>query len=122
MVGSGLTYADEQVEKLYRTNRKHEKENKSLSSLNGVQDFLKNALLLPFKDFPKSLWCLDYPRNASGRGVDMINIIKFSLTHFHSQCLNPSQPTGHERTFFVTSVVPVFENLSRVARLVDYHW
>lgn len=121
IAGSSIECTDSKVNREFQSNVTEGIMNTSLKSLPGAFEFLREALLLPFEDFPKMLWQID-PTTDVKESKEIIKIMQYTLTSFHLHCLRTIEPTDHERTYFVQSIIPVFEALGQVTGLLKYNW
>ena len=121
MAGSSIECTIPAVKQEYETNVEGASSNQSLRSLPGAMDFLRKALQLPFQDFPSKLWQLDVGTDVQ-ESKDIIRIMQYTLTSFHLHCLQAVEPTDHERTYFVQSIIPAFQALGQVTGLLKYNW
>ncbi|KAG2221205.1 hypothetical protein INT45_000245 [Circinella minor] len=121
MAGSSIACSNQAVQNKYEQNKIDQKNNSSLEAFPCIKDFLKTILSIPFEDFPRILWSTNINTNDE-KSVMMMKIIQYTLTSFHLHCINPSEETSHERTFFVNLVIPAFRALEKVTGLVKYHW
>lgn len=121
MAGSRINCDVPEVRGEFEANIREGSMNGSLKAIPGALEFLRNALQLPFKDFPKQLWQLDCSSDLQ-ESKDIINIMQYTLTSFYLHCMQEIEPTDHERTYFIQSVIPPFQALGQVTGLLKYNW
>ena len=77
---------------------------------------------MEFDDFPTKLWTKEISAEVEGV-ASFAQLIKYVLTKFHLLCRD-HQPltTNHERSFFVSYVVPNLLVLSKTYDIVSFTW
>ncbi|KAI9316680.1 hypothetical protein BX666DRAFT_188492 [Dichotomocladium elegans] len=111
-------HASEETERIYQENMRAGQRNESLKSLDKAFEFCAAACNQEQAGFPKWLWNYEIESNDE----KFIEMMKYTLTDFHLNCLVKTNTLNDERTPFVESVIPPLKAYAKVLDMLTFIW
>lgn len=118
-ISSNTAKADDDTEAFYQQCVRDNRANLSLKQLPDVLEFCIKSSNQDFQGFPKWLWNQE---THGSSGEKFLEMMKYTLTDFHLNCLAASKAVNDERTPYIEHVVPPFKAFSKVFKILSFTW